>query len=68
MAVTGPDFVALQVRDLGASTRFYTERLGLTPAPAGPPGAVVFTTEPPSASPPSTWTPPAGSAGVWRSG
>ncbi len=46
MAVTGPDFVALQVRDLEASTRFYTERLGLTPAPAGPPGAVVFTTEP----------------------
>jgi len=46
MAVTGPDFVALQVRDLKASTRFYTERLGLTPAPAGPPGAVVFTTEP----------------------
>jgi catechol 2,3-dioxygenase-like lactoylglutathione lyase family enzyme len=46
MAVIGPDFVALQVRDLEASTRFYTERLGLTPAPAGPPGAVVFTTEP----------------------
>jgi catechol 2,3-dioxygenase-like lactoylglutathione lyase family enzyme len=46
MAVIGPDFVALQVRDLEASTRFYTERLGLNPAPAGPPGAVVFTTEP----------------------
>ena len=46
MAVTGPDFVALQVRDLEASTRFYTERLGLTPAPAGPPGALVFTTAP----------------------
>jgi predicted enzyme related to lactoylglutathione lyase len=46
MAVIGPDFVALQVRDLKASTRFYTEQLGLTPAPAGPPGAVVFTTEP----------------------
>ena len=46
MAVTGPDFVALQVRDLEASTRFYTEQLGLTPAPAGLPGAVVFTTKP----------------------
>ncbi|HWG14226.1 MAG TPA: VOC family protein [Streptosporangiaceae bacterium] len=46
MAVTGPDFVALQVRDLEVSARFYTERLGLTPAPAAPPGAVVFTTEP----------------------
>jgi predicted enzyme related to lactoylglutathione lyase len=46
MAVIGPDFVALQVRDLETSTRFYTERLGLTPAPAGPPGAVVFTTKP----------------------
>ncbi|MFB9834287.1 VOC family protein [Actinoallomurus acaciae] len=46
MAVTGPDFVALQVRDLEASARFYTERLGLARAAVSPPGAVVFATEP----------------------
>ncbi len=46
MPVTGPDFVALQVRDLEASARFYTERLRLRRAPVSPPGAVVFTTEP----------------------
>jgi predicted enzyme related to lactoylglutathione lyase len=45
MAITGPDFIALQVRDLDASARFYTERLGLTRAPVAPPGAVVFATE-----------------------
>jgi catechol 2,3-dioxygenase-like lactoylglutathione lyase family enzyme len=41
MTVTGPDFVALQVRDLEAAARFYTERLGLRRAPGSPPGAVV---------------------------
>jgi predicted enzyme related to lactoylglutathione lyase len=46
MAVTGPDFVALQVRDLERAARFYTERLGLRRAPNSPPGAVVFATEP----------------------
>ncbi|HXP58182.1 MAG TPA: VOC family protein [Streptosporangiaceae bacterium] len=46
MAVTGPDFIALQVRDLETSARFYTERLGLNRAPVAPPGAVVFATEP----------------------
>lgn len=46
MAVSGPDFVALQVRDLEVSARFYTERLGLQHAPDSPRGAVVFTTEP----------------------
>ena len=43
---TGPDFVALQVRDLEVSRRFYTELLGLEVDPKGPPGAVVFRTEP----------------------
>ncbi len=44
--VTGPDFVALQVRDLEVSARFYEERLGLERAPQGPPHAVVFATAP----------------------
>jgi predicted enzyme related to lactoylglutathione lyase len=46
MTVTGPDFIALQVRDLEQSAAFYETRLGLTRAPAGPPGAVVFATTP----------------------
>jgi predicted enzyme related to lactoylglutathione lyase len=46
MTVTGPDFVALQVRDLEASADFYTQRLGLRRAPVAPAGAVVFATEP----------------------
>lgn len=45
-AVQGPDFIALQVRDLVRSRAFYTENLGLRPAPASPPGAVVFETKP----------------------
>ncbi|NAZ87193.1 VOC family protein, partial [Kineococcus indalonis] len=39
MTVTGPDFIALQVRDLARSAAFYEEHLGLRRAPAGPPGA-----------------------------
>lgn len=48
MAVTGPDFLALQVRDLERSASFYETHLGLRPLPASPPGAVVFATTPAS--------------------
>lgn len=46
MPVTGPDFVALQVRDLDRAAKFYETRLGLQRAPVSPPGAVVFATSP----------------------
>lgn len=46
MAVTGPDFVALQVRDLDRAARFYETHLGLRRVATGPPGAVVFETSP----------------------
>ena len=46
MTVTGPDFIALQVRDVEAAASFYEQRLGLRRAPASPPGAVVFATAP----------------------
>jgi predicted enzyme related to lactoylglutathione lyase len=42
----GPDFISLQVRDLDTAAAFYEERLGLSRAPASPPGAVVFASEP----------------------
>lgn len=44
--VTGPSFLALQVRDLGAAAAFYETELGLRRAPQSPPGAIVFATEP----------------------
>ncbi|MDO9377260.1 MAG: VOC family protein [Nocardioidaceae bacterium] len=44
--VTGPSFVALQVRDLDAAASFYESHLGLRRAAASPPGAVVFDTAP----------------------
>ncbi|MQY07534.1 VOC family protein [Actinomadura macrotermitis] len=44
--VKGLDFAALQVRDLERSAAFYTDVVGLVRAPASPPGAVVFATEP----------------------
>lgn len=44
--VTGPDFLALQARDLERAAGFYEQRLGPHRAPASPPDAVVFATEP----------------------
>ncbi len=44
--LVGPDFVALQVRDLAASAEFYETTLGLNRAPFSPPEAVVFDTQP----------------------
>ena len=43
MAVHGPDFIALQVADLGRAAAFY-DQLGLPRAANSPPGAVVFDT------------------------
>jgi predicted enzyme related to lactoylglutathione lyase len=45
-AVTGPDFLALQVDDLEQAAAFYEQKLGLERAPVSPPGAVVFATRP----------------------
>jgi predicted enzyme related to lactoylglutathione lyase len=42
----GPDFIALQVRDLAASHKFYVKIFGFKAAAHSPPGAVVFKTEP----------------------
>ncbi|MFJ4790974.1 VOC family protein [Streptomyces sp. NPDC088794] len=44
--VDGPDFIALQVRDLEAAALFCEKHLGLRRLPVGPPGAVVFDTKP----------------------
>ncbi|PZQ89817.1 MAG: glyoxalase [Leifsonia xyli] len=46
MAVTGPDFISLQTRDLEKAAAFYTNYLGLVRSPAGPPHAIVFATTP----------------------
>ena len=46
MAVTGPDFIALQVRNLAQAADFYEGVVGLTRAPSSPPGAVLFQTAP----------------------
>lgn len=42
----GPDFIALQVRDIAASQRFYTEVFGFEISPQSPAHAVVFKTLP----------------------
>jgi predicted enzyme related to lactoylglutathione lyase len=46
MTVTGPDFIALQVRDLEKAATFYEKVVGLTRARFSPPHAVVFDTQP----------------------
>src|ERR1700730_3747049 len=46
MTVTGPDFVALQVRDIEQAATFYETVVGLTRAAVSPPHAVVFNTSP----------------------
>ena len=46
MAITGPDFIALQVRNLEKAAAFYEEVVGLKRAPFSPPHAVVFDTRP----------------------
>ncbi|MFD9816736.1 VOC family protein [Streptomyces sp. NPDC059080] len=46
VAVDGPDFVALQVRDVEAAAAFCERHLGLRRSPASPPHAVVFDTAP----------------------
>jgi predicted enzyme related to lactoylglutathione lyase len=42
----GPDFIGIQVEDIEAARLFYTEVVGLKPAPQSPPGVVVFDTSP----------------------
>jgi len=46
MSITGPDFLALQVRDLEKAAAFYENVVGLARAPFSPPHAVVFDTQP----------------------
>ena len=42
----GPDFITLLVRDLEASFRFYTEKIGLTPSWQSQPGSHTFAMKP----------------------
>lgn len=42
----GPSFIALQVRDLAASARYYRDMFGFEANAQNPPGAVVFKTSP----------------------
>lgn len=42
--INGPNFIALQVRELERSAQFYTDIIGLSVAPSSRPDAVVFLT------------------------
>lgn len=42
----GPGFIALQVRNLAASRKFYIDIFGFEASTHCPPGAVIFKTEP----------------------
>jgi predicted enzyme related to lactoylglutathione lyase len=42
----GPSFIALQVRDLAASAKFYRDVFGFKVGDHNPPGAVIFSTKP----------------------
>src|SRR6202034_229352 len=44
--IIGPDFLALQVRDLERAAAFYEQTLGIERAASSPPHAVVFATQP----------------------
>ena len=44
--IVGPDFLALQVRDLQRAAAFYEQTLGIERAASSPPHAVVFATQP----------------------
>ncbi|MEU7635241.1 VOC family protein [Streptomyces sp. NPDC039016] len=46
VTIDGPDFVALQVRDVEAAAAFCEQHLGLRRARVSPPHAVVFDTKP----------------------
>ncbi|MFF5567062.1 VOC family protein [Streptomyces sp. NPDC012623] len=46
IGIDGPDFVALQVRDVEAAAAYCENHLGLRRSAVSPPGAVVFDTEP----------------------
>jgi predicted enzyme related to lactoylglutathione lyase len=42
--ILGPDFLALQVRDLDRAAAFYERKIGLGRMPESPPGVVAFRT------------------------
>ena len=44
--ITSLDFVALLVKNLEASKKFWIEKIGLNPLPKIPPGEIVFDTKP----------------------